>query len=375
MDAVLLVLSACLLAYANGANDNFKGVATLYGCDALSYRAAIRWGTLCTFLGSLCSIVLAQSLLIAFSGKGLVPDAITGSSPFLVSVALGAGFTVMLATFTGLPVSTTHSLVGGLVGAGTAAAMGAVDTGELLGTFLLPLILSPAIAVALGAALYLLLRFIRLRTGVSKNWCLCVGTPQEVRIPSGPESLLALAAAPPELAVHLDETQRCEQRYAGAFFGVRVQQLVDATHVLSAGVVSFARGLNDTPKIAALLLMVNLLDIRWGLLAVAAAIAAGGLLSATRVGETMGHRITDMNHGQAVSANLATGALVIVASNFGLPVSTTHVSVGTLFGIGMVTRRGHALMIRTIVLAWVVTLPLAAAIAAAVYLPLMASLG
>ena len=74
-----------------------------------------------------------------------------------------------------------------------------------------------------------------------------------------------------------------------------------------------------------------------------------------------------MNPGQGFTANLVTGLLVVFASRFGLPVSTTHVSVGSIFGIGMVTRAANTRIVGEIVLSWVLTLPLAALLGAAVY--------
>ena len=103
-------------AYANGANDNFKGVATLFGSNTTNYKRALTWATLTTALGSLTALVLAQELLVSFSGKGLVPDAILEMSAFPLSVGLAAALTVMCATRLGFPISTTHSLIGALVG-------------------------------------------------------------------------------------------------------------------------------------------------------------------------------------------------------------------------------------------------------------------
>jgi inorganic phosphate transporter, PiT family len=91
------------------------------------------------------------------------------------------------------------------------------------------------------------------------------------------------------------------------------------------------------------------------------------LLNSRRIAETMSHKITAMSHGQGFSANLATGILVIAASFFGLPVSTTHVSVGSLFGIGLATGQANPRVICNIVLSWIVTLPCAALISAAAY--------
>lgn len=363
----LLLLAVCFLAYSNGANDNFKGVASLFGSKTTSYRTAIGWATASTFAGSVAAIFLAQSLLKKFSGKGLVPDSLVGSESFLLAVAVGAAATVILATVSGFPISTTHALTGAMVGGGWVAVGSQVHLGVLGRAFVLPLLLSPLLAVALGASIYLLLRWARLRLGITKEWCVCVGEEQQVMPMPQPSSVLALQAAAPMMSACIGEQSQCAQRYAGRFLGVGCQQAMDAAHFLSAGIVGFARGLNDTPKIAALLLILPALGGRWGLVVVATAIAVGGLLSARRVAETMSHKITVMNHGQGFSANLATGLLVMAASLFGLPVSTTHVSVGALFGIGLTSRQADFRVIRRILLSWLVTLPCAAVISALVY--------
>ena len=365
---LLLFLAGCFLAYSNGANDNFKGVASLFGSRTTSYRTAIWWATIITFSGSICSIFLAQSLLTGFSGKGLVPDQIVGSEHFLLAVALGAGITVIVATLAGFPVSTTHGLTGAIIGSGLVAVGRDVNFLSLGNGFLLPLMLSPILAVVLAAALYLGLRLARLRLGITKEWCICVGeTRQVVPIPQ-PTSVMALQwAGPSWLEVSTGEQTQCAERYAGAFLGVRSQTVIDAAHFLSAGVVSFARGLNDTPKIAALLLVVRALDVRSGPVAMAIAMAIGGLLSARKVAKTMSHKITSMNHGQGFAANLSTGLLVILASKYGLPVSTTHVSVGSLFGIGLTTQTANLRVVLGIVLSWVLTLPCAALVGGVVY--------
>jgi PiT family inorganic phosphate transporter len=92
--------------------------------------------------------------------------------------------------------------------------------------------------------------------------------------------------------------------------------------------------------------------------------AAGGLLNSRRVAETMSHKLSGMNPGQGCAANLATAILVSTANYSQLPVSTTHVSVGSIVGIGAVTRRVHWNPVLGVLLSWVITLPCAAAIAA-----------
>lgn len=366
MMLLALFLATCFLAYSNGANDNFKGVASLYGCGVASYRTAITWATISTFAGSIASLFLAQALLRKFSGKGLVPDTFVGSEAFLLAVALGAAITVILATRLGFPISTTHALAGAITGCGLVAVGTGVNFGALGKGFALPLILGPLLAIALGALIYFLLRCFRLICGITKELCVCVG--EEVRVVAVPQpgSILALRATR-AITLTIDEQENCRERYTGSMLGLSAQQIMDGAHFLSAGVVSFARGLNDTPKIVATLLLLQWMDIRWGFFAVAITMALGGLLNARRVAETMSHKITAMNHGQGFSANLTTGLLVIAASFFGLPVSTTHVSCGALFGMGLTTGQANSRVMLNIVLSWVITLPCAALLGGVAY--------
>ena len=174
MIAIALFLATCFLAYSNGANDNFKGVASLYGCKAASYRIAITWATITTFAGSITAIFLAQALLKKFPGKGLVPDTIVGSEAFLLAVALATALTVILATRLGFPISTTHGLTGAIIGSGLVAVGAAVNFSALGRGFVLPLLLSPFLAVVLGALLYFVMRAARIGLGIKKELCVCL---------------------------------------------------------------------------------------------------------------------------------------------------------------------------------------------------------
>jgi len=366
MIATLLFFGVCFLAYTNGANDNSKGVASLFGSRTANYRTAITWATITTFAGCITAAFLAHGLLKKFSGKGLVPDALTASPQFLLAVALGAGGTVLLATLLGFPISTTHGLTGALTGAGLVAVGTKVNFAALGKGFVLPLLLSPLLAVATGALVYVIFRSLRLGFGIRKEMCVCAGGKQRV-IPLPQPSGLFAAQALPAVSLTADEQEACIQRYAGSMLGLNAGRLLDGLHFLSAGAVSFARGLNDAPKIAALLLVASAFEVRSAILAVTIAMAIGGLLSARKVAETMSHKITDMNRGQGFAANLSTALLVTTASYHGLPVSTTHVSVGSLLGIGAVTRQAKWKPVLGVLLSWVITLPCAAASAAIAY--------
>jgi PiT family inorganic phosphate transporter len=363
----LLFIATCFLAYSNGANDNFKGVASLFGSRTCSYRTAITWATITTFAGSIMSIFLAQTLLQRFSGKGVVPEQFVGSEYFVLAVALGAGLTVILATVAGFPISTTHALTGAIIGCGIVAVGSAVNFAALGEGFVLPLLLSPVLAIVIAGTFYILFRALRIATGVTKEWCVCVGAEEKVIAMPQPSSVFALPSVGSTITLSVDEEENCRERYAGLFLGIGAQQMMDAGHFLSAGTVSFARGLNDTPKIVVLLLLWKSFDVRWGFAAIAIAMAIGGLLNARKVAETMSKKITALNHGQGFTANLTTAILVVLASVFGLPVSTTHVSVGSLFGIGLTTGKANPRVMSAIVLSWLITLPCAAILAGSIY--------
>jgi len=185
----------------------------------------------------------------------------------------------------------------------------------------------------------------------------CIGgVREEARImPDGTLALVRTGAV-----VTVAEVSECRTRYSGTMAGVQAGPLLDGLHFLSAGAVGLARGLNDAPKIVALLIAASALDAYVGLGFVAVAMAVGGIISARRVAETMSMKITRLNPGQGLTANLITSALVTTASFVSLPVSTTHVSVGSLFGIGMVNGTARKRTILSILAAWVTTLPTAA---------------
>lgn len=363
---IILFLATCFLAYSNGANDNFKGVATLFGSRTTNYKYALWWATITTFAGSLASVFIASGLVITFSGKGLVPQGIAISPGFLTAVAIGTAITVMVATATGFPISTTHSLTGAMAGAGFVAVGSQVNFAVLGSVFFLPLLLSPVIATVLGSVLYIIFRNVRIRSGITKEWCLCVGKQSKVTPSCQPAPVISVKYGS-TIGVAIDTEENCREMYKGHFLGMNSQKLLDCLHFCSAGIVSFARGLNDTPKIVALLLLIKGLSIHWGMMAVAIGMAVGGLLNARKVAETMSKKITKLNHGQDFTSNLVTSILVIFASKLGMPVSTTHVSVGSLFGIGLTTRRVNTRTVLEILLSWFTTLPIAAIFSGGTY--------
>lgn len=357
---ILLIAAVFFLSYSNGANDNFKGVATLYGSGTLSYRRALLLSAFTTLAGSLVSLFFAQNLMKAFSGKGIVPDALAGTPPLLVVVATASAFTIFLATRSGMPTSTTHAIVGSLFGIALVTQRTGINWDAMAHTFFLPLVLSPFLAAGLSSVATLLLQKALSFAGISEEACVCVekcADGKQVQVQS--DGTLTLYGSS-SLGLKVDTVKNCAVHGEGRITGVSTQKIRDALHVFSAGTVCFSRAVNDTPKIAALLLAASFVNPSMGLVWVASAMLAGGLFSAKKVAETMSKRITLLEPEQGLCANVTTAFLVLFASNHGLPVSTTHVSCGSIFGAGAARKNVAAKTAAGIAAAWLTTLPVAA---------------
>ncbi|MBI5461450.1 MAG: inorganic phosphate transporter [Gammaproteobacteria bacterium] len=347
------------LAWANGANDIAKGIATLVGDGTVGAKRAVWWGTLCTALGGLTAALWGAELLQTFSSGFLQPGFPIGLD-FIGSVLIGACAWVVFATRVGLPVSTTHALLGGVVGAGlVAAGTTGLRLDAVLHKALLPLLVSPLIAVVLCAVLLLVVRWL---TRQVERW-----------VPAWRPGCCAREAWQQNPFVCATATSGTASRAASPW---RARAWVNL-HWLSSGLTSFARGLNDVPKIAAFLLLVIAIDpahlkmgnahqIVWPMFAVTVVMAFGSLWGGFRVLDVLSQRIATLDSSTGVVANLGTSILVLAASPLGLPVSTTHVSTGALLGIRWAGKQppGHADALKTVLYGWLITLPIAALIAA-----------
>jgi inorganic phosphate transporter, PiT family len=301
-----IFIAVLFLAYSNGANDNFKGVATLWGSGTLEFKNALILANLTTFLGAITSIFIAKTLILNFSGKGLVPDEVVIAPSFILAVALGAAFTILLATIKGFPISTTHSLVGALVGAGFCSAPTQLDVSKLGKTFFLPLVLSPILALLLSTFVYTFFKKLQKTLKINhENW-------------------------------------------------------LNKAHVFTGGMICFSHGLNDTPKIAGLLVMVSFFGSSIEIFILSVFMIIGSVLQTSKVAERMSHNITKFSHSQGFAANLVTSFLVILASKYSMPVSFTHISVGSLVGIGLVNGKADYSQIKKILISWAITLPCSA---------------
>ncbi len=365
---MLLVIA---LAWSNGANDISKGVATLVGSGATNARGAIIWGTLWTVLGGAAAMIWGGALISTFS-TGYLSPGFEVDLAFVAATMIGACFWILLATRMALPVSTTHALLGGVIGSALAAAGShGLHLEAVTNKAVLPLFLSPLLAIVLCVLLFGLARYVsRLVPQWSPDCCDKEVWRRNPFICAGPEDTVTPSP--------------------------RTEKLLTYLHWLSSGITSFARALNDVPKIAAFLILAAGLvpeapggitgEITGGITVeslgsatgewlqghpypaiflVAVFMGLGSLWGGFRVLKVLSHRITRLDSASGLAANLGTSALVLAASPLGLPVSTTHVSTGSLMGMrwsnGGKPSRADAL--KVVLYGWLITLPAAALVA------------
>ncbi len=358
--AIILVL---LLAFANGANDVSKSAATLVGGQLTHYSQALRWGSLWTTVGALLGGVLASGLAARFA-NALGPEG-HEQAAIPIAVLIGAMLWVGLSSRLGLPVSTTHAIAGAILGVGwVAQGLSPWARRDVLAGFFIPLLASPFMALALLRLLSPLLR--KLQSQLDQR-CVCV-VPSEPS-PASPAGGTAMAAS--ATSVVLDRKENCKGLSLWSW-----NLSLDSAHWASSALLSLCRGMNDAPKIWALcfplLALGGMQGTNYFLLValVAGAMGAGSLLGGRKVSVVLAERVTRMNPAQSLGANLTAALLVGAATAFALPVSTTHVSSGAIIGVGLEGSKKNLRwrVVAEMVSAWVVTLPVTAAVAAGFYL-------
>jgi PiT family inorganic phosphate transporter len=354
--AFFLVLA---LAYANGSNDVSKSIATLVGSGVTKYKTAILWGTVWTVAGAMASAFIGGAMVKTFSGGLVQPDTMF-QPPAVLSILTGTIIWILFASRAGLPVSTTHALTGAIAGAGlTALPPEALIWPAIAKKIALPLLLSPLLALTISYLLHPGIHRLAVRLG---DTCVCLLPASRALVTinahGGTRTLFQTTIfSRPVVAV----PSHCDRAgLQGFVLGL------DTAHWLSSGLASFARGMNDAPKIVAILLLGSISATGPGgasLLtwfgAVALAMGIGSYLGGLRVTTVLAERVTKMDHVEGLSANLTTSSLVLLSGVMGLPVSTTHVSSSAIIGIGL--RNGMRTIqwrtVRDMALAWGVTLP------------------
>jgi inorganic phosphate transporter, PiT family len=365
MNMGLLLALGCgvFVAYLNGANDVSKGIATLVGSGVTNYKRAILWGAAWTGAGGLASAGLSQAMVGTF-GAGLIQG---GTKPTLdgaLAVLLGAAACVGIATRLGLPVSTTHAIVGSVAGVYSfSLGFSGVNWGGMGSKIVLPLLASPFLALAMVFVILRLERLITIRFGKTSE-CLCV----EVEPAALPATLVAegsslvISETVAKVDIAFGSQEACVANWPSALRLTSTQ-----LHWLTSGATSFARGLNDTPKIVALVLVTAALSAGTpvgktsAFTVVALAMVAGSWMAGRKVTRVLAENVTPMDHTEGFVANLVTAGLVGPGAALGLPMSTTHVSSGAIIGVGVPQKAElNWKTVQSMVLAWILTIPVAA---------------
>jgi PiT family inorganic phosphate transporter len=320
---VAVIAVALLFDYTNGFHDAANAVATVVSTRALSLRSALALGATMNLIGALLGTGVAVTV-----AKGII-DTPTGPQALGVVFAalLGAIVWNLVTWYFGLPSSSSHALIGGLVGAGIASGT-AVHWGGVVAKVIVPMVVSPLIGLVLGYLLMLAVLWLFRRA-----------------------------------------------RYHRVTRGFRIAQ------VASASGLALGHGLQDAQKTMGLIVLALLATGRqhdahvptWVVLSCAAAMAAGSYSGGRRIMRTLGRRIFPLTPPHGFVAELA-GSLVLylTAFVFAAPVSTTHVITSAIMGVG-VTRRPSAVrwaVAENVVTGWLLTLPAAAVTAGLVYWPL-----
>ena len=325
-DIILVIVVGTALAFdfTNGFHDTANVVATSISTRAASPRAAVSAAALLNFVGAFISLEVAATV----ANDIVDQSALTGNTGTTVVFAglIGAISWNLVTWYFGLPSSSSHALIGGVVGATVAAVgTGAVMGEGLVGKVLVPALVAPTVAFLIAAvAILVTYRVVgRLRPGpVTRGF-------RFGQVVSG--SLLALAHG-------TNDAQKT--------MGVITLALI-ANGSLGAG--------SETPF--------------WVVVSAATAIALGTYSGGWRIIRTMGTRIIKMDAAQGFSAQGAGAATILASSHFGFPLSTTHVISGGVMGAGAGKRLSAVRwgVAGNIVVAWMLTLPATAALGAAAY--------
>jgi phosphate/sulfate permease len=319
---VAIVLIALAFDYTNGFHDAANAIATAVSTRALTPRVALALAAVANLIGALVSTEVAKTV-----GKGILDPAElhSGSGMVVVFSALVGAITWNLVTwYFGLPSSSSHALIGGLIGAGLAAG-DAVKWHGVLEKVLIPMIVSPLVGFALGALLMLIIL-----------WIVRSMAPRKVNR------------------------------------GFRFAQIG------SSAAMAYGHGLQDAQKTMGVIALALVVSGHlgpddgiplWVVISAALAISLGTYSGGWRIMRTLGRKVIKMDPAAGFASQTVASSVLFATAHYGLPVSTTHIITSSIMGVGA-TRRLSAVkwgVAGNIAAAWVLTIPAAAIVAAVFY--------
>ena len=316
LSLVIVVVLAVIFDYINGFHDTANAIATSVATRALSPRYAILMAASFNFIGAFAGTAVAKTI-----GAGLV-DEQTTTQAVIVAALLGAIAWNLFTWYLGLPSSSSHALIGGLLGATiVAAGVGALKIDGIVSKVLVPMVTSPflgfTVAFALMLALYWLFRNAKRKP---------------------------------------------------------MARIFRRLQVISAGYMAFAHGSNDAQKTMGIITLalfaagvIPTIEVpTWVIIVSATALSLGTAVGGWRIMRTMGSRVVELEPVHGFAAETTAATILLGTAHLGMPVSTTHVISSAIMGVGSArgpkgVRWGVA---RRILLAWIITIPAAGIVAA-----------
>ncbi|MDL2275603.1 inorganic phosphate transporter [Desulfosarcina sp. OttesenSCG-928-G10] len=311
---VLIVVAALVFDFTNGAHDCANAIATVVSTKVLTPRTAVIMAAILNLIGALLGTEVAHTL-----GGGIVrPDVVSGSHILVLAALMGAISWNSITWYFGIPSSSSHALIGGLMGAAIAhAGVNSLNAASILGKVVAPLLISPLAGFVMG--------------------------------------LLFMGA----ITIIFFRVNRA---FANRFFR--------KSQIFSAGIMALSHGLNDAQKTMGVITLalfifgtIETITVPlWVKLACALAMAAGTAMGGWKIVKTMGHKIFKLEPVHGFAAETSAALVIGGASLFGAPISTTHTITACIFGVGS-TKRLSAVrwgIAGNLIIAWVLTIPASA---------------
>ena len=401
---VIVALLAFYMAWNLGANDVANAIGTSVGSKAITLRQAIIMAGVLEFLGA----VLFGQEVTSTLGTKIADPALFATTPQtlvmgMISVLLSGGIWLQVATSRGLPVSSSHAIVGAIAGfSWVSLGIEAIDWSSI-GLITIGWILTPIISGAISAGLYSLIRHwifnqlhplsqlqewtpwlstlllsvfgIIVLPTITQPFSQFLLTERKLNIP--PHDITLFITGMAAIALTLISWREL----ANSQIDNQIQGLFAKFQVISACFVAFAHGSNDVGNAIAPLAVIYYINQQgkvpshqltiplWILLLGAVAIVAGLAVWGEKVITTIGENIIPLEPSSGFCAELATAMTILLASRLGLPVSTSHALVGGVVGIGLVQNLQAIKLstIQNIAAAWLITVPISAAMSAIIF--------
>ncbi|SFS20381.1 inorganic phosphate transporter [Yoonia litorea] len=434
-NGIIVVVAACLGAYMAlniGANDVANNMGPAVGANALSMGAAIAIAVIFESAGAL----IAGGDVVSTIAKGIIaPESMGTSATFvwaMMAALLSAALWVNIATWIGAPVSTTHSVVGGVMGAGIAAAGFAAVSWPTMGTIAASWVISPVLGGVIAAAFLALIKsriiyredkiaaartwvpiLVGIMAGAFAAYLALKGLKKIIKIDMPTALIIGAIMGAAIWAVMIPVIRKQSEGLENRNKSLKV--LFGIPLVVSAALLSFAHGANDVANavgpLAAIVQASQSGDFTqavsipfWVMIIGAFGISFGLFLFGPKLIRMVGSQITKLNPMRAYCVALSAAITVIIASWLGLPVSSTHIAVGAVFGVGFfrewdaerrikkarlampdrpqyapeerrrrkLVRRSHFM---TIIAAWLITVPAAAVLSGGIFFLINTAMG